>query len=121
MPRALKPCSTPGCPEPVTSGRCDRHRREADRARGTAHQRGYGTRHRNTFRAAVLARDTHCQWPDCTEPATEADHWPLSRRELVDRHLDPDDPQHGRGLCSDHHKQATATNQPGGWHATQQP
>lgn len=97
------------------------HRREADRARGTAHQRGYGHTHRTTFRAGVLARDPVCTWPTgCTEPSTDADHWPLSRRELVARKLDPDDPEHGRGLCSDHHKQATATNQPGGWHANQQ-
>jgi 5-methylcytosine-specific restriction protein A len=44
-----------------------------------------------------------------------ADHWPLSRRELVEQGLDPDDPKHGRGLCTSCHSRSTAREQPGGW------
>ena len=72
------------------------------------------------FRTAVLERDINCvlciaaaRWT----PATVADHWPLSRRELLDRGMDPDDPEHGRGLCEPCHAKETAANQPGGWNA----
>ena len=37
----VRVCTTPGCPELVTSGHCTTHRREHDRARGTRQQRGY--------------------------------------------------------------------------------
>jgi len=54
----------------------------------------------------------------CNEAlSTVADHWPLSRRELSARGMDPDDPQYGRGLCDHCHNQETAANQPGGWNA----
>jgi 5-methylcytosine-specific restriction enzyme A len=47
MPNAApKPCTWPGCPALVSEGRaargrCEKHRREGDRARGTANERGY--------------------------------------------------------------------------------
>ncbi|MFD9064197.1 HNH endonuclease [Kitasatospora purpeofusca] len=81
---------------------------------------GYGPRHRARFRAAVLRRDPRCVL--CRKAlATEADHYPLSRRTLVERGLDPDDPQHGRGLCKPCHSRETAEHQPGGWAAQQGP
>lgn len=117
MPRALKVCSVTGCAELVPTGqsRCATHERQADKARGTARQRGYDHRHETHFRAAVLRRDPTCVIPDCDQPSTDADHHPLSRRELLEQGLNPNDPQHGRGLCSPHHKQETARLQPGGW------
>jgi len=42
-----------------------------------------------------------------------ADHWPLSKRELVERGLDHNDPTRGRGLCGLCHASATAQHQPG--------
>jgi 5-methylcytosine-specific restriction protein A len=48
-------------------------------------------------------------------PSQHADHHPLSRRELVERGLNPDDPKHGRGLCHAHHSSETSQHQPGGW------
>lgn len=119
MPRrALTTCSTPGCPELVESGRCDGCTAEAEQRRGSSTARGYGTRHRSRFRRGVLERDINCvlciaagRWA----AATVADHWPLSRRELAGRGLDPDDPEHGRGLCKSCHDKETAINQPGGW------
>lgn len=120
MPRARKACPVAGCPNTTSGGRCEDHKRESDRARGTAAQRGYASRgHRRRFRPGVLERDELCVL--CTEEgrpptlATVADHWPLSRRELIAQGLDPDDPQHGRGLCKRHHDRETARNQPGGW------
>lgn len=118
MARALSVCSTPGCPALTARGRCDACRTKAEQQRGSAASRGYGTRHRNTFRTGVLARD-----PVCTvcgqAPAVHADHWPTDRRELVARGLDPDDPQYGRGVCGPCHSRETAANpgQRGGWHA----
>jgi 5-methylcytosine-specific restriction protein A len=118
--RALTTCSAPGCPELVAGGRCDGCSRSAERERGSATARGYGKRHRNGFRAAVLERDVCCvlcRDSDRWTLATVADHHPLSRRELVERGMDPDDPEHGRGLCKSCHDKSTAVEQPGGWNA----
>lgn len=38
---ALRPCAEPRCPELVKSGRCAKHAKQVDRARGTATERGY--------------------------------------------------------------------------------
>lgn len=125
MPRALRVCPVPGCPELTTGGRCAAHRREVDRQRGSAAERGYtGAGHRR-FRAGVLSRDPLCvctlgghgHGRPCSRPATVADHWPRSRRDLIAAGADPDDPAAGRGLCKGCHDRWTAREQPGGWHA----
>lgn len=113
----LKVCSTPGCPSLVASGRCPTCSAAASRARGTRQQRGYDRNHVVLFRRAVLRRDPVCVMPDCDEPSQHADHWPLSRKQLVAQGMDPNDPKHGRGLCASHHSQETAAHQPGGWNA----
>jgi 5-methylcytosine-specific restriction protein A len=116
----MKVCSQPGCPEFTTGGRCAEHRRQAERRRGSASQRGYGQQHRQRFRRGVLDRDPVCVL--CKQaPATVADHWPKSRRQLAAEGLDPNDPRNGRGLCASCHGRATATNpeQAGGWNAEQ--
>jgi 5-methylcytosine-specific restriction protein A len=126
MPRALKTCSTPSCPELVASGRCAGCNKQADAQRGSRHQRGYGRQHEQRFRRQVLLREplcvcsdeTHGHGPLCLAQSTDADHWPLSRRELVAAGLDPNDPERGRGLCSTCHKRSTAREQPGGWHGS---
>ncbi|GAA5033108.1 hypothetical protein GCM10023335_76270 [Streptomyces siamensis] len=124
MPRTQwRVCSVPRCPEYTRHGKCDEHRREAEQQRGSARQRGYGRQHERRFRPAVLARDPRCVCAStehghddpCGEASVHADHWPLSRRELTDRGHDPDDPQHGRGLCGPCHSKSTAREQPGGW------
>ncbi|MFJ3793883.1 holin [Kitasatospora sp. NPDC090091] len=122
--RALAVCTVAGCPELTDGGRCAQHRTEAERARGTARQRGYGTAHRTRFRPAVLARDPLCvcdtqdhgHGQPCGRPSQHADHHPLSRRELAASGADPDDPRQGRGLCGPCHSSETARHQPGGWH-----
>lgn len=47
---SLRVCNEPGCPELVQrdarGGRCARHRKAADKARGTSAARGYGAKHR---------------------------------------------------------------------------
>lgn len=113
--RARTVCSVPGCPTLTDAGRCAEHQREAEQRRGTARQRGYGTQHERRFRPGVLAKHPTCVL--CGRaPSTQADHYPLSRRELVERGLDPNDPQNGRGLCARCHSRETARHQPGGWH-----
>lgn len=114
--RGLRVCSTPGCPEYTEGGKCAGCKGDAERRRGTSTQRGYGSAHRRRFRAAVLDRD-----PECTvcgqAPSRHADHHPLSRRELEQQGLDPNDPRYGRGLCGACHSTETAAHQPGGWNA----
>ena len=117
MPRALKVCNVTGCPELTAEGRCTAHRQEAERARGTAGQRGYSGRGHAAFRRAVLSRDPICVIPGCYRPSQHADHHPMSRRELVAAGLNPNDPKRGRGLCHGHHSSETARHQPGGWNA----
>lgn len=117
MSRAMKVCSVSGCPVLVPRGRCDEHRRQADTARGTASQRGYSSTEHVRFRAAVLRRDPMCVLCK-TARATVADHYPTSRRDLLEQRLDPNDPDRGRGLCASCHSKETATHQPGGWNVT---
>jgi 5-methylcytosine-specific restriction protein A len=128
MPRRTRwtVCSVPGCPDFTDrGGKCPDHRVEAEQARGTARQRGYGREHETRFRPAVLARDPVCVCPGCpkcteagdhcTRPSIHADHWPIDRRQLVQQGLDPNDPRHGRGLCGPCHASSTAQLQPGGF------
>lgn len=86
--------------------------------RPTARQRGYDREHETRFRAGVLARDPWCVL--CLEQgaykrSTDADHHPLSRRQLTTDGADANDPRHGRGLCSWHHRSETAKLQPAGY------
>ena len=115
MARAARTCNR--CPTIITTGsRCTRCARQADRARGTAKQRGYTGAGHKAFRAAVLARDPICTL--CRKAwSTVADHHPASRRDLEDAGLDPNNPAYGRGLCPTCHNRSTAELQPGGWHA----
>ncbi len=135
MPRGSHLCTTSGCPVILDAAdprsRCATHSRDADRARGTATQRGYGHAHRTRFRPGVLAKHPTCQCHDphrdpaldhppghCPRWSTVADHWPLGRDELVAAGMDPDDPAHGRGLCASCDRPQTARRQPGGWNRT---
>lgn len=112
----MRVCSVPGCSTiyDSTASRCDTHTRAADKQRGTATQRGYTSAGHQTFRTAVLTRDRICVICNTAE-ATIADHWPRSRRDLIEAGLNPNDPQHGRGLCKPDHDRETARHQPGGW------
>lgn len=117
--RAYAVCSVPGCPEYTDRGRCDDHRRQADRRRGTPRERGYGGHGWKQARAAVLTRDQVCVLCH-TAPSRVADHWPLSRRQLLQQGVaDPDAPARMRGVCRSCHSKATAAvpEQAGGWAA----
>jgi 5-methylcytosine-specific restriction protein A len=112
MPRAMKVCSTPGCPDlvPQGTGRCPTHTTQADRARGTATQRGYGHQWGRT-RQAYLTAHPFCAVQGCHTWATDVDH--------IDG-LGPRGPRghdwsNLRSLCHSHHSKRTAIDQPGGW------
>ena len=115
----MRVCSVPGCATlyPTDQGsRCRQHVKEADRARGTATERGYGSSGHQRFRNAILNRDPICLLCGIRE-ATVADHYPDSKRDLIEQGLDSNDPARGRGLCHQCHSIATATTpgQEGGW------
>ena len=116
----MKVCSRPGCPTVVeTSGRCPDCRAQVARTRRATDpmQRAYTSPRHRRFRRLVLKRDPQCVL--CGAVASVADHYPVSRRDLVAQGLDPDDPARGRGLCASCHGRETATNpdQAGGWNA----
>ena len=64
MPRQpLKVCAEPSCPELTPTTRCVQHAREADKARGTKTERGYGKQHtklRARWKRIVEAGQANC-------------------------------------------------------------
>lgn len=113
----MRVCSVHGYPTvyPNTEGsRCATHRAAADKARGTATARGYNSRGHRAFRTAVIQANPVCVACHIAV-STVADHHPHGRHKLIELGLNPNDPQHGRALCTACHGKATAANQPGGW------
>lgn len=114
----MRVCSVTGCPTiyPSSEGsRCGKHRAEAAREHG-AKNTAYNTKAHKTFRDAVLRRDPICVLCNAAQ-STDADHWPKTRAELVELRMNPNDPNHGRGLCRKCHSAHTAATSPGGWNA----
>lgn len=112
MARALRVCPTSGCPELLQPGqRCPRCAPTAERARGTATQRGYDARWRRV-RAAYLRAHPICEC-GCGGIATDVDHidglGPHGPRGY--------DPANLRSLTHACHSRRTAADQPGGWAA----
>ncbi|GAA4908225.1 HNH endonuclease signature motif containing protein [Streptomonospora salina] len=105
-------CTTPGCGNRTSGGRCKACLARADAARGTPTQRGYTSRWRG-FAASYLRRHPWCVRPGCGRAATEVDHidgrGPNGPRGYDEANLRP--------LCHDHHSARTARDQPGGWWA----
>lgn len=115
-------CPTPGCPNlQPTPGRCPTCTTNAQRQR-RPHGNPYNTPGHKRFRAAVLAKHPRCTCTGCThhtglcaQPTTTADHYPTERTDLITQGLNPNDPAHGRGLCTPCHSRTTAHRTPGGW------
>ena len=57
---ALTPCAVPGCPELVTGGRCERHRREYDQQRESTSDRGYDWAWQKLRKRFLRARCESC-------------------------------------------------------------
>jgi 5-methylcytosine-specific restriction protein A len=115
MPYAPKSlCVVTGCPEFVTSGRCEMHRlevrRESDKRRPNASQRGYDYDWKKT-RDAYLAAHPQCECPECSALPT----WRRPTATDVD-HIDARGPRGPRGhdwtnlqsLTASHHARKTA-------------
>ena len=74
--KPLRSCRAAGCPKPaVIGGRCREHarelRREYDKDRPSAAQRGYDRKWRR-IRAQFLRHHPYCS--ECGAPATDVDH-----------------------------------------------
>ena len=81
---AKRPCPKDGCPTLINTGEryCAPHQREADRARGTTTERGYGSTHkalRAHWQTLITREPQPCT--RCGQPITTHDTW----------HLDHDD------------------------------
>ena len=90
MPRAKKICAKPGCPTIAVGSFCTTHQREADKARGTSTQRGYGTAHINARKAIapkVATGTVKCA--RCGEPIKPADLWHLDHSDDRSDYLGP--------------------------------
>lgn len=123
---AWRACSTPGCGTlHEAGGRCADCRARADKRR-RPQGNPYNTPGHLAFRDAVLARHPRCICPGdcgkhngwCGAISTVADHHPHERVDLIAAGLNPDDPQHGRGVCKPCHDAKTARTKPAGWAET---
>ena len=100
-------CSKPGCGTlHQQRGQCPQCRAQHDQAR-RPQGNPYATPGHQTFRNKVLARDPICTLCLAAQ-STVADHYPLDRAHLIQRGLNPNDPEHGRGLCKTCHDKHTA-------------
>jgi 5-methylcytosine-specific restriction protein A len=104
-----KPCSYPGCPELVASGTqyCKKHERAErklyDKQRGTAAQRGYGSRWQR-YRKSYLVEHPLCiNFKECHNPAAVVDHIvPVSKGGAFW------DPSNHQPMCEPCHDRKTA-------------
>jgi 5-methylcytosine-specific restriction protein A len=105
-------CQSPGCPHLAYGSRFCEHckparNRERERQRLTRHQRGYSTAWEK-FRKLVLHRQPLCQWPGCTQLATDVDH-------IIPKAAGGQDTlENCQGLCHSHHSLKTV-KQDGGF------
>ena len=103
------PCSFPRCPELAQAGEqyCDRHKKQEqkqyDKQRGTAAQRGYGSRWKK-YRRWYLQRYPLCvNYDECHNVATVVDHIkPVSKGGAFY------DPENHQAMCTPCHDSKTA-------------
>jgi 5-methylcytosine-specific restriction enzyme A len=115
-------CNVPRCPGRAdVRGKCVTHAREAQRqhdaTRGNSSQRGYGQSSGwPEARAGKLKAHPVCCVAGCGEPATVADHYPVSVREGRQRGWTWQQihhPSNLRSMCKSHHDARTGRDQ--GW------
>jgi hypothetical protein len=78
---AKRPCLEPGCPVLVDAGRCTKHRRALDRARGTRQERGYDAAYdqvHREYQARMDAGEVFICWrcPEIGRPSHPVDPRP---------------------------------------------
>lgn len=116
--RTKRPCARPGCPSLVVGGYCAAcselaPKRLTEKARPSAHARGYGRRWQKTSTAYLLAH------PICADPFK--DHGSAPRPAGVTDHIVPHkgdmklfwDPNNWQPLCKVCHDKKTATEDGG--------
>lgn len=113
--KPLKPCTYPGCPALTTGGRCEKHRKQADKAyeatRETATQRGYTWRWHKASKAFLAEHPlcAECKRQGIVAVATVTDH-------IVPHKGDQDlfwDESNWQGLCDHCHNVKTAAEDGG--------
>lgn len=79
----MRVCAQPGCPTLIPAdtrgGRCVAHQRQADRARGSAAARGYGTAHRRlraSYQQRMNAGERFTCWR-CETHDVDPSNWQL--------------------------------------------
>ena len=108
MPTAApRPCTHPGCPALVKSGRCDKHRKQASKqaeGRRVRDRKTYDSRQwRDRDRPAQLRREPlcrHCKAKGLIVAATEVDH--------IDGDNTNAGPDNYQSLCHTCHSRKTA-------------
>ncbi|MDA8212174.1 MAG: HNH endonuclease [Clostridia bacterium] len=107
--KPLRPCNKPGCPNLTQSRYCEQHAKQEARRyeqeRGTAHERGYGSRWRR-YREHYLRQHplcAECLKVDKVVPATEVDH-KISHKGDHKLFWDPNNHQ---SLCKSCHSRKT--------------
>ncbi len=58
--RPKRRCTSPGCPNPTDGGPCRQHKKQREKARGSASSRGYGYRWQR-YRRRYLAEHPLCE------------------------------------------------------------
>lgn len=115
--RPKKPCNQPGCSELTTGRYCQKHHRQQYRSyddqRGTAAQRGYGSRWRKARKRFLSLNPlcVHCKAEGVIVPATVVDH-------IVPHKGDKElfwDESNWQALCEHHHNAKTAKEDMGAW------
>ena len=87
---SLRVCSTPGCPELVTKGRCTSCAGDLERNRGTTTERGYGTKHqriRAWWEPRVASGKVNCA--RCGERISPLEQWHLDHTDDRTGYLGP--------------------------------
>lgn len=109
----LRPCSYPGCPTLVESGRCDAHKAVSGWKRDKERQRLYDSARWRRFRKAYLASHpfcVECMRIDITTPSEHVDHVTPHRGDPVKFWQGP-----FQALCASCHSRKTLKEMREGW------
>lgn len=87
MPRARRVCTEPGCPTLTDTGRCDQHKRQADRARGSRQERGYDAAHERERKRWARLLPLPCA--RCGRLIQRTDKWHLDHTDDRSGYLGP--------------------------------
>jgi 5-methylcytosine-specific restriction protein A len=116
--KPARPCVQPGCPESVRGkeSTCPEHAKQRHKQRANRGGSSYGRNWRERVQPRFIYRNPWCVL--CGGQATVADHWPISRRDLVAKgEASPDSFKHLRPLCKACDAKERPKREPGGFYA----